>query len=185
MSFNLKKWKLISSNYLVKNNWCTLRADSVITSKGITIPDFYILEYPDWVNVIAITKENEFIFISQYRHGIQQICYELPAGVCEKTDISPLETAQRELLEETGYGNGIWQQFTVVSANTSTHTNLCYCFLATDVELISLKNLEETEDLEVLKLGLDDVKQLLLNDSIKQSLHTTPLWKYMAIHKLL
>lgn len=185
MTPNPKKWTVQSSDYLIKEAWCTLRADHVLIPNGATIPQYYIFEYPNWVNIIAITKDKEFLFIYQYRHGLQQYDYELPAGVCEETDRSPLETAKRELLEETGYGNGKWQQLTVVSPNPGTHTNLCYCFLATELEIIDSPHLDETEDLQVIKLSLEEVKQLLLEDRIKQSLHAAPLWKYMALNKLM
>lgn len=180
-----KQWEVLASDYLHKEPWCTLRRDRVKVSNGAIIPDYYILEYPNWINVIAITKEGKFLFIYQYRHGLQQYFYELTAGVCDATDKSPLETAQRELLEETGYGKGDWELLSVLSANPSTHTNLCYCYVATDAEKISEQHLDAAEDLEVVELDLDEVKQLLLDDKIKQSLHAAPLWKYMAINKLL
>ena len=78
----------------------------------------------------------------------------------EKEDASPLISAQRELWEETGYGKGNWQEYMVISANPSTHTNLTYCFLATDVELIDHQHLEATEDLSVHLLTLEEVKRL-------------------------
>ena len=68
----------------------------------------------------------------------------------------------------------------IISANPSTHTNLTHCFLATDVELIDHQHLEATEDLTVHLLSLDEVKQLLLNNEIMQSLNAAPLWKYIA-----
>lgn len=185
METNDKKWKVLTSKYLIEKPWCTVRVDSVKLNNNNIIPDYYILEYPNWVNVVAITKDQEFIFVHQYRHGLQQADFELPAGVCEDTDSSPKESAKRELLEETGYGNGNWEHLTTISANPGTHTNLCYCFLATDVEKIDVQHLESTEELEVKKLTLSQVKELLLNDCIKQSMHATPLWKYMAINKLI
>ena len=124
--------------------------------------------------------------VRQYRPGIGRYCYELCAGVCEKEDSSPLESAQRELWEETGYGKGNWQEYMVISANPSTHTNLTHCFLATDVELIDHQHLDATEDLTVHLLTLEEVKTLLENNEIMQALNAAPLWKYMAnicIHK--
>ena len=97
-----KKWKVISSQYLHNEPWLTVRKDHVMLPNGNHIPAYYILEYPEWVNVIAITREGHFVFIRQYRHGIQEVSYELCAGVCENEDASPLISAQRELLEETG-----------------------------------------------------------------------------------
>lgn len=95
----------------------------------------------------------------------------LPAG---------FRTAQRELLEETGYGNGSWQEYMQISPNPSTHTNITYCFLATGVEKISEQHLEDTESLSVHLLTLAEVKELLQKGEIKQALMAAPLWKYIA-----
>lgn len=175
-------WQVISSRYLFRRPWLTVRCDDMLLPNGNRIPEYYILEYPDWVNTIAITKEGKFVFVRQFRPGIGRTMYELCAGVCEKEDPSPLVSAQRELLEETGYGNGQWQEFMVVSANPSTHTNLTHCFLATDVEPVAPQDLEDTEDLTVHLLTLDEVKRLLQNNEILQALHAAPLWKYVALY---
>lgn len=88
-----ESWKVISSEYLHKTPWLTVRKDHVVLPNGNHIPSYYILEYPDWVNTIAITREGKFVFIRQYRHGIRETSYELCAGVCEKEDASPLVSA--------------------------------------------------------------------------------------------
>jgi ADP-ribose pyrophosphatase len=123
-------WTVLSSEYLHRAPWLTVRKDHVVLPNGNHIPSYYILEYPNWVNTIAITRDGQFVFIRQYRHGIQETSYELCAGVCEEEDGSPMVSAQRELLEETGYGNGVWKEFMQISPNPSTHTNITYCFLA-------------------------------------------------------
>ena len=135
--------------------------------------------------MIAITKDKKFVFVSQYRHGLGETSYELCAGVCEKEDGSPLVSAQRELLEETGFGKGSWNEYMVISANPGTHTNLTHCFLATDVEPVTAQHLEDTEDLAVHILTLEDVLELLKTDQIKQAIHAAPLWKYVAENHLL
>lgn len=173
-------WKVISSEYLHKEPWLTVRRDHIVLPNGNHIPSYYILEYPNWVNTIAITLDGQFILIRQYRPGIGKTAYELCAGVCEKEDASPLVSAQRELLEETGYGKGNWKEYMQLSPNASTHTNITYCFLATDVEKISEAHLEDTEDLTVHLLSLQEVKHLLQQGSIYQALMAAPLWKYMA-----
>ena len=72
-----------------------------------------------------------------------------------------------------------------ICANPSTHTNLTHCFLAIGVEKLSEQHLEESEDLTVQLLTLDEVKELLKTDAIKQSLMAAPLWKYMAENRLM
>lgn len=174
------KWEILSSEYLIKRPWLTARRDHVKLPTGAEIPEYYILEYPNWINVIAITKERQFVMVRQYRHGIGETRYELCAGVCEE-DEEPIDSARRELYEETGYGGGNWQLWMTISANPSTMTNLTYCYLATDVERISTQHLEETEDLTVHLLSETEVRALLESDGIRQALMAASLWKYFAV----
>ena len=180
-----RKWRVVRSEYLARKPWFTVRHETISLPDGRTIPDYYVFEYPDWVNVTAIDREGRFVMIDQYRHGLGETSYEIPAGVAEPSDETMLAAAQRELLEETGYGNGNWSELMVIGVNPSTHTNLTYCYLATDVESVMAQHLEDTEDLSVHLLTLDEVKELLLNDQIKQALHAAPLWKYMAMNHLI
>ena len=170
-------WQVVSSKYLFRRPWLTVRCDDMLLPNGNHIPEYYILEYPDWVNTIAITREGKFVFVRQFRPGIGKQLYELCAGVCEKEDASPLVSAQRELLEETGYGNGNWQEYMVISANPT------HCFLATDVERVDIQHLEDTESLTVHLLTFEEVQELLKSNQIIQALHAAPLWKYVAEQK--
>jgi len=176
-----RKWEVIESEYLIKRPWLTARRDRVKLPTGVEIPEYYILEYPDWVNVIAITCEGQFVMVRQYRHGIRETRYEICAGVCEAGE-EPLVSAQRELYEETGYGNGSWSKLMTISGNASTMTNMTHCYLATDVEAISTQHLEDTEDLSMHLLSREEVKTLLMNDEVKQALMAAPLWKYFALY---
>ena len=94
-----KTWKVLDSEYLIKRPWLTARRDHLLLPDGREIPEYYVLEYPDWVNVIAITKDGHFVMERQYRHALGCTCYELPCGVMEEGE-TPLEAAQRELEEE-------------------------------------------------------------------------------------
>lgn len=174
------KWKVLDSTYIIRRPWLTARCDKVELPDGTVHPEYYVLEYPMWVNVIAITAEGRFVMVEQYRHGLRDVFTELVAGVAEKGE-TPLESARRELLEETGYGNGEWQQFTVLSQNPGSTSNLTYTFLARNVEKIAGQHLDETEDIAVRLLSEAEVKQMLLDDEIKQSLMAAPLWKYFAL----
>ena len=176
-----RPWKSLSCEYLFREPWLTVRREDMLLPNGSRIPEYYLLEYPDWVNTIAITKDEKFVMVRQYRPGIGRYAYELCAGVCETKDASPLESARRELWEETGYGNGEWKEYMVVSANASTHTNLTHCFLATRVERIDdRQHLDPGEDVTVHLLTREEVKELLDSNDIVQATMTSPLWKYMA-----
>lgn len=178
------RWETISSEYLFRRPWLTVRHDKVRLPDGRINPEFYVLEYPDWVNIIAITADGEFVMERQYRHGLDKTCYELAAGVVEDGE-TPLEAARRELEEETGYGGGEWKELMLISGNPSTTSNLTHCFLAVGVEKVSAQHLDSTEDLSVCLLALDQVRQLLVSDKIRQSLMAAPLWKYFAENRLL
>ncbi len=174
------KWKTLESEYLFRDRWLTVRKDRVQLPEGPVIPNYYVLEYPDWISVTGITKNGEFILVKQYRHGIGKVSYELCGGMADPEDASPLETAKREMLEETGYGNGNWEEYMVISANPGILSNLTYCYLATDLELIREPELDETEQLTVHLFSLEEVKKMLLQNEFLQALHAAPLWKYMA-----
>ena len=173
------KWDIINSEYLFRRPWLTVRHDQVRLPDGRINPEFYVLEYPDWVNVIAITEDGMFVLERQYRHGLGKTCYEIPAGVIEKGE-TPLEAAKRELQEETGYGEGEWETLMTVSGNCSTTSNLTHCFLAKGVKKISGQHLDATEDISVCLMDETRVKDLLECDQIKQSLMADPLWKYFC-----
>jgi len=173
------KWKVLGSEYLYRRPWLTVRKDCVQIPSGEVNDEFYILEYPDWVNVIAITEDGQFVMEKQYRHGLGKTCYEIPAGVIEEGE-SPLEAAMRELQEETGYGDGTWRELMTLTGNASTTNNLSHCFIASGVRKISGQHLDRTEDIQVCLLSKNDVLDLLMSDQVKQSLMAAPLWRYFA-----
>lgn len=173
------KWKILKSEYLFRQPWLTVRKDCVELPDGRQNPEFYILEYPDWVNVIAITDDGQFVMERQYRHGLGKTCFEIPAGVIEKGE-TPLEAARRELMEETGYGEGEWKEIMSVSGNSSTTNNISHCFVAKGVKKNGTQHLDSTEDLEVVLLDRSQVWDLMVNDQVKQALMAAPLWRFFA-----
>ena len=178
------KWKVLKSEYLFRRPWLTVRRDCVELPDGRQNPEFYVLEYPDWVNVIAITEDGKCVMERQYRHGLGKTCFEIPAGVIEEGE-DPLDAAKRELMEETGYGEGTWRKIMTVSGNSSTTDNLSHCYVAEGVRKISGQHLDSTEDLEIVLLDTAQVKDLMVNDQIKQALMAAPLWRYFSEQGLL
>ena len=179
----IKKWKVLASEYLFKEPWFTVRREKVELPNGSVIPSYYVLDYPEWVCVIAVTREGKLLMERQYRHGLGRVSYELCAGVVDPEDATCMDAAKRELWEETGYGNGHWQQWMIISPNPGTHSNLTWCFLATDVEKISAPHLEATEDIAVELLDVEEVEHLLQENAMPQAMHAAPLWKYLYMYK--
>lgn len=173
------KWKLLKSNYVFVCPWLKVRKDYIKQPSGLELDDFYVVETPDWVNIIAITDDGKYILEEQYRHGIKRVCVELPAG-CVDHDETPLEAAKRELLEETGYGGGEWTPFGEYAPNTSGMTAKCHTFIAKGVKKVSNQHLEISEDIRIHLVEHDTIKELLENNSITEAVMQAPLWRYIA-----
>ena len=173
----MENWKIKCSKYLFIDKFLTIRSDSVILDNGSEIENFYVIENPNWVNVIAITEEGKFIIEKQYRHGLKKIGYEICAGMIDEGE-TPLQAAKRELLEETGYSGGTWVEYCISSPNPSSMNNLNYTYLAMGVKKIAKQNLEETENIEIELMSQEQVIELLETNQIIEGLMQAPLWRY-------
>lgn len=173
-------WQVLSSQYLLdRQPYMTLREDRVQLPNGVILDQYFVFEYPDWASVLAVTTSGKIVLVRQYRHGIGSVHYELPAGVIDPGE-TPLKSAKRELLEETGYGGGQWQDFVALSANPATHTNTCHIFLVTGVELLKKPEYEHSEDMTVHLLSPDEVLAALRSGGVMQALHAAALWRWFA-----
>lgn len=170
-------WKTLSSEYLIRRPWLTARRDCVALPDGRENDEYYVLEYPEWVNVIAETTDGRLILERQYRHALDVVSTEICAGVVEQGEV-PLHAAKRELMEETGFGGGTWIKLMTLSPNPSTMTNLCHSFLARGVVKTGNQCLDATEDLEFLLVPREDVRKMLLEGKFIQALMVAPLYKY-------
>ena len=172
-------WTTLSSKYIYNKPWLTMRQDEVMLTNGRIIDDYYVWEFPPWINVIAVTTEHQIVLIRQYRHGIGKVFYELPAGVHDKAGESLLESAKRELLEETGFGGGLWCKWMELSANPALQNNITTTFLAEGVELLREQQLDATEEISVHPVSLEELRAISLDGRMIQSLHVAPVLKYL------
>jgi 8-oxo-dGTP pyrophosphatase MutT (NUDIX family) len=166
-------WKLLSSEYLYKDGWFTARKDRCEMPSGKIVDPYYVLEYPNWVNAVALTEAGEVILIRQYRHALGRTILEIPGGCMEKTDKDPAEAMARELLEETGYAFATMEPLGDISPNPSTNANLTYMFIATGGKKVSDQDLDPHEQIDILTYSPRAVMKLLEENKIVQSLHAT------------
>ncbi len=171
------RWKTLSSTYIIKDTWATVRADVCERPDGKIIDPYYVYEFPDWVTAFALTKDGKVIIEKQYRHALGQVHYEIPGGCVEPTDVTMEAAISRELLEETGYQFEKFENLGLTSANPSTNNNIMHLFLATGGELVQEQHLDEGEDIEVLFATIDEVKNLLRTNQFIQSMHVTCIVK--------
>jgi len=171
----IKKWQRLSSRYLVKEKWATLRVDTCDLQNGVIKDDYYVLEYPNWVNAVAVTQDNKIIMVRQYRHGADIISLEIPGGVIDGDEL-PEVAIKRELLEETGYSFKSAELIATLYPNPATATNVTYTYLLKGGVKTHDQHLDEHEILNVEEYTIDEVKQILKDNKIEQALHTAALF---------
>ena len=120
----------------------------------------------DWVLVIPVTPEEEVIMMRQYRHGAEKICLELPGGLVDTEDTSPIIAAERELLEETGCQGTDLAAIGECYPQPAVLTNKCFFYLARNVKKIREPDLDAGEDIEIVKFPLREISAKIENQEI-------------------
>lgn len=174
------KWQHLASKYLVREKWATLRVDTCKLQNGTIKDDYYVLEYPNWVNAIALTKENKLILVRQYRFAADIISLEIPGGVIDDGE-DPEPAIKRELLEETGYSFESCELIATLYPNPATSTNKTFTYLLKGGVKTHNQHLDEHEILNVEEYTIEEVKQLLKDNKIDQALHVAGLY-YGLMH---
>lgn len=169
-------WTRLDSRYVVHDEWLCLRADTYRTPGGDVLAPVYIIEPRTWVNVLALTREQQVVLVRQYRPGIGQAILELPGGTTDSPDESPHQAIQREFLEETGFAGHEFVEVGVLSPNPANHQNLVHSFLARDVVRVSDGHPDDTEYLEVSLMPLDQVIELAKKGGLLQAMHVATLF---------
>ena len=176
------KWKTLSSRYIFRDQWLTMRADTCERPDGKIIEPYYVYEFTDWVITVPITKEGEIVMLKQYRHALGEVCIEFPGGCVDAADENITAAAARELLEETGYMCDHYEYLCYTSANPSTNNNRMHIFLATGAELKQDQQLDHAEDIDVILCNKEEIMQLIKDHAIVQSMHITAI--FYAFQKL-
>jgi 8-oxo-dGTP pyrophosphatase MutT (NUDIX family) len=167
------KWKILSSEYLFKDVWFTVRRDKCETPAGKIVDPYYVFEFPTWATALALTEDNKVILVRQYRHAIEDVCLELPGGCVDDADKTLQDAIARELLEETGYAFSNYDYLGKISPNPSTNNNWMHMFLATGGKKISEQQLDHNEEIDVELYSIDELKNFIRENKIVQAMHVT------------
>jgi 8-oxo-dGTP pyrophosphatase MutT (NUDIX family) len=178
-----KPWKVLTREYISRKFWFTVHVDKVELPTGSIIEEYWVSEYRPWVNVVAVTASDELVLLRQYRHGLGQVHFEIPAGTTDPGETSLEDAARRELLEETGYGGGRWSPLTTLSANPALQNNLSHAFLAEGVERLAAPHADDSEDLRVHLVPVGELEAMLDDGDFVQALHVAPLMLYLLHRK--
>jgi ADP-ribose pyrophosphatase len=164
MGMNNNKWKLTSKKPVFETKWLTVEERSYLLPDGRVAEGYYHLTRPDYVIILAVDDEDRIVVEKQYRRGVDDFVYELPAGWINP-DETPVEAAIRELKEETGLvgeGNNM----------VEIYPQPGFCSMKANVVMLKIKNKGETnqdddEDIMFEMKKVEDVKKMISEGKIK------------------
>lgn len=164
-------WKVLSTKKLFSSGLFTLKSEECELPDGRVMPRYYVMDFPDWVNILPITKEGEAILVKQYRHASKKEHLEVPGGSMDPSlQESFLEGARREMLEETGYDSKNIVSIGSHFPNPALQSNRMHTFIAFDCEKVQEQDLDEFEDLSLYFCSLEKLKEHLMKGDVDHSI---------------
>jgi len=187
MTARVKPWQVLARSITYRDRWLTVRTDRCVTGDGREVPPYHVIEYPDWINVVALTRdEQRLVLVREYRHGRGEVLLGLVSGTVEALDGEDADkaaeaAARRELTEETGFRAGRMLRLLDAYPNPATQNNRVTSFLAFDLESSGFPSLDPTEEIEVVIDDFEAVLARLLNGELEmQAMHVAALWQAAA-----
>lgn len=165
-----RKWTVLDHRKAFSTRIFDVRVEKSKAPKDGRDHEFYVLEMPKWVNIIAETDAQEILFIRQYRHGTKDVTLEIPGGMVDPEDPDAADGARRELLEETGYHANQLRYLGVTAPNPAIQDNLCATYYASELVYQGAQQLDSAEDIEVVKFHRSEVPELIASGKISHAL---------------
>lgn len=167
MNHEVEIWETLRSKELADCRVFKVREDT--SKNGARTSRFFVIESPDWVNVIALTKERQIVLIEQFRHGIGEVVLEIPGGMIDDGE-EPERAARRELLEETGFSAAEFVYLGKSRPNPAIQNNWLYHFAALDAEQTAEIKFDEHESCVTRFYPLAEIPNLIKSGEITHSL---------------
>ncbi|HUG40531.1 MAG TPA: NUDIX hydrolase [Longimicrobiales bacterium] len=130
--------------------------------------DFFVLQMPDWVQVIALTPAGEFVMVQQFRPGTRSVTTEFVAGLVEEGE-SPVETAVRELEEETGHGGGRAEVIGRVFPNAALQDNRLHIVLVNDCRPTGQRNEDPGESIRPILRDPAEIDRMIADGAFQDA----------------
>jgi len=167
---SIKPWQKVSSEPVGNFRIFTLRSDRVISPRTQQAQDVYVIDCPDWVNVIAVTPDRHLVMIEQYRHGSATVELEIPGGMMDAKDASPAAAGLRELREETGYAGENPRLIGRIFPNPAIMSNTCFTVMVENCRCLHPVQFDHGEDLVTRLVPIADLPHLVVTGKIQHSL---------------
>jgi ADP-ribose pyrophosphatase len=174
----VQPWRKVGSRPIGDFRIFSLRADRIVSPRTGEEHEFYVFDSVNWVNVIAVTPDQELVMVEQYRHGSGTVELEIPGGMMDPGEDSPVVTAIRELREETGYEGANARQIGRIFANPAIMTNTCFTVLIENCRLQHRIELDHSEDLETRLVPVAEIPRLVAEERIQHSLVVVALYHF-------
>ena len=136
---------------------------------------FYVVDAPDWINVIPVTPDGRIVMVRQFRFGTDSFTLEIPGGMCDPGE-APIVTAERELREETGYVADSVVELGWVHPNPAIQNNKLWTYLATDARCVGEPEPDEHEAFEIVEIERGEVDRLIAERTITHALVVSAFW---------
>jgi ADP-ribose pyrophosphatase len=163
------KWKTLSTEHVYKTPIFDLhRRRSSHPHRGDH--DFFILHAPNWVNIIPLTAAGEVVMIRQWRHGISEFTLEVPGGMIDPEDLTPMHAARREMIEETGYDADNIIELGKVHPNPAIQGNICFSYVAENLREVGRTEMQGAEETEVALIPMTEIPNLIASAGIMHAL---------------
>ncbi len=171
----VKPWKTLSSEVIFDVGFFNVHKERVQSPRTGDEMDFYLLQMPDWVQVVPETAEGRVVLVRRYRLGSRRSGLEVPGGLVDPGDATPMASATREMSEETGYGGGEVISLGSFFTQPALLTNRVSFFLVKGVEPRGAPRLDAGEDMEVVLVALADIERKIADGSIHNTFSLTAL----------
>lgn len=163
----MKPWKTKDRKTLLDEKpWLTVEQHTVELPDGQLIPNWPWVITPDYINVVAVTKDKCFLCFRQVKYGIEGTTLAVVGGYVKEGE-APLAAAQRELLEETGYASQDWLSLGSYLVDPNRGIATGHLFLARRARYVTPRNADDLEEQELLLLTRAEIEAALETGQIK------------------